>query len=169
MANTETKAKLKNLHIAPRKVRLVANLIKGMPVDEALAQLLVVTARSADPIVKLLRSAVSNAKSAGMKTDSLVVKTIFVDQGPIMKRILPRAQGRATPIHKKISHITIVLAEKESVKSRRFDLTKAEKKPKKTEKSERKSKARTAEAKAPEKKETEKAGFFRKTFQRKAI
>ena len=129
MANTETKATLRNLHIAPRKVRLVANLIKNMPVNEALAQLLVVTSRSADPVVKLLRSAIANAKNTGMKVDSLVVKTIFVDQGPMMKRSLPRAQGRATPIHKKMSHITLILAESTSGKPSRFDLAKAERRP----------------------------------------
>jgi large subunit ribosomal protein L22 len=168
MANTETKAKLRNLHIAPRKVRLVANLIKGMPVNEALAQLMVVTSRSADPIIKLLRSAASNAKSAGMKVDNLVVKTIFVDQGPMIKRILPRAQGRATPIHKKMSHITLVLAESTAVKPNRFDLTKAEKKAKKDVASGRQTKTKTPEAKSQEEK-AKKPGFFKRTFQRKAI
>lgn len=174
MANTEIKAKLKNLHIAPRKVRLVANLIKGMPVNEALAQLLVVTSRSADPIVKLLRSAISNARISGMKVDNLVVKTIFVDQGAMMKRILPRAQGRATPIQKKMSHITIILAESTSVKPNRFDLTKAEKKDKKESnpdgrRSKRKAPTPKDENNNEDTKEATKQGFFRRTFQRKAI
>jgi large subunit ribosomal protein L22 len=141
-----------------------------MPVNEALAQLLVVTSRSADPVVKLLRSAISNAKNSGMNVDKLVVKTIFVDQGPMMKRSLPRAQGRATPIMKKMSHITLVLAESTSTKPNRFDLAKADKKPKKEAKPERKAKAKAPETKPEGTREnTNKPGFFRRTFQRKAI
>lgn len=148
----------------------MANLIKGVPVNEALAQLLVVTSRSADPVVKLLRSAISNAKNSGMNVDKLVVKTIFVDQGPMLKRSLPRAQGRATPIHKKMSHITLVLAESTSTKPNRFDLAKADKKPKKEVKPERKAKAKATEAKSKDTKEAiNEPGFFRRTFQRKAI
>jgi large subunit ribosomal protein L22 len=169
MAKTETTAKLNNLHIAPRKVRLVANLIRGMQVDDALAQLLVVTARSADPITKLLRSAISNAKNSGMNTDKLIVKTVFVDQGPMLKRSLPRAQGRATPIMKKMSHVTLVLAESSTLKPSRFDLSKADKKVKKDVKPERHAKVKTSEAKSKEIKEDRKPGFFRRTFQRKAI
>ncbi len=171
MAVNETRVRLKNLSIAPRKVRLVANLIRGMQIDEALAQLTAVTSRPADPITKLLRSAASNAKTAGMNVNNLVVKTVLVDQGPMMKRILPRAQGRATPIHKKMSHVTLVLAESASPKPNRFDLTKVEKKVKKERKDERRGKAKKPEVEKPiqEKKETKSPGFFRRVFRRKAI
>jgi hypothetical protein len=103
-----------------------------------------------------------------------VVKTVFVDQGPMIKRILPRAQGRATPIQKKMSHITIVLAESTSTKANRFDLTKAEKKAKKegnpdNRKSKRKASTPKDENNTEDTKEATKQGFFRRTFQRKAI
>lgn len=169
-STTGFKVRLKDLRIAPRKVRLVANLIKGMQVNEALAQLTVVTSRPADPIIKLLRSAIANAKSAGASIDNLVVKEVLVDQGTLLKRYLPRAQGRATPIHKRFSHVTLVVAESASSKAVRFDLAKAEKKPRKEAKPQ-KAKAKTSETKAQAKAKggTERPGFFKKVFRRKAI
>ncbi len=170
MAATENKAKLRNLHIAPRKVRRVANLIKGMPVEEALAQLTLHPARPSGPLVKLIRSAVANARSKGMKVEILAVKSIMVDEGPMLKRALPRAMGRTTPIHKKFSHVTLILGESASPKPVRFDLSKAEKKPKKEKKPSKSTKAKTApEAKAEQKKTSGKPGFFKRVFRRKSI
>jgi large subunit ribosomal protein L22 len=102
-------AKLSNYRQSPRKVRLVANLIRGKKVADALMELNFLAKRAADPIKKLVASAVSNAKNLNLSVDSLVVKTITVDQGPIMKRSMPRARGRAFPIHKHTSHIVLVL------------------------------------------------------------
>lgn len=170
MAATETKVKLRNLHIAPRKVRLTANLIKGMPVEEALAQLTLHPARSSGPLVKLIRSAVANARSQGMKIEALAVKSILVDEGPMLKRMLPRAMGRGTPIHKKFSHVTLVLGESASAKPVRFDLTKAEKKPKKEKKPSKSAKTKAAKEAVPEqRKALEKPGFFKRVFRRKSI
>ena len=170
MAATEIKVKLRNLHIAPRKVRLVANIIKRMPIEEALAQLVLHPARSSGPIMKLVRSAVANARSQGMKVEALAVKSIMVDEGPMLKRSLPRARGMATPIHKKMSHITLVLGEVVSPKPVRFDLTRAEKKPKKEKKRPKSAKTKAVpEVKAEFKKASKKPGFFKRVFSRKSI
>jgi len=117
----EIKAKLNKLNIAPRKVRSVIRIIAGLPVGEAEAQLLFRKERASQPILKLLRSAVANAKYKGIPTDNLYVKTIFADEGPVMKRWLPRARGVATPLHKKLSHVTILLAE--GTKKSRFAMS----------------------------------------------
>jgi large subunit ribosomal protein L22 len=102
-------AKLNYLRIAPRKTRSVADLIRGLSVNEAEAQLMVQRRRPAKAILKLLRSAVSNAKNNKLNADHLFVKEIRVDGGPMLKRYLPRARGSASPIQKKMSHVTIVL------------------------------------------------------------
>jgi large subunit ribosomal protein L22 len=103
-------AKLRHLRIAPRKVRLVADLIRGKNVEEALAILQFTNKRSSLPIAKLLQSAVANAdQKEGVDVDRLFVKTITVDGGPTIKRFRPRAMGRATPILKRTSHVSIAL------------------------------------------------------------
>ncbi len=106
-------------------MRLVANLIKGMQVGEAEAQLLVNPKRAAESVLKLLRSAVSNAKNGDMAVEKLIVKEIRVNEGPVLKRFMPRAQGRATSIHKKSSHITLILEESEKAVKPRFKIVKA--------------------------------------------
>ncbi len=105
-------AKLKYVRIAPRKARLVADMIRGKSAEQA-GQILLFTRKSAaKTIKKLLDSAVANAAASGdIDVDTLYVKRIFVDQGPTAKRYRPRAMGRATLIQKKTSHITIVLDE----------------------------------------------------------
>ncbi len=112
-------AQLSNYRQAPRKVRLVANLIRGKKVAEALIELNFLAKRAADPIKKLVASAVANAKNLEIPVDTLVVKTITVDQGPIMKRSMPRARGRAFPIHKHTSHIVITLDTETTVKNKK--------------------------------------------------
>ena len=109
----EAKAVLRTVRIAPRKVRLVVDLIRGKQVGEAVA-ILNHTPKAASPVVqKLLKSAVANAEhNYEMDVNNLVVAQIFVDEGPTMKRFRPRAQGRASAINKRTSHITIVLSEK---------------------------------------------------------
>lgn len=102
-------AKLSYLRIAPRKTRSVADLIRGMHVNDAEAQLLVQRRRPAKALLKLLRSAVSNAKNNKLNPDHLFVAEIRVDGGPMLKRSLPRARGSASPIQKKMSHVTITL------------------------------------------------------------
>jgi len=108
----EAKAKLRFTRIAPRKARLVADLIRGKRSEEALNILTFTPKAAARIIIKLLRSAIANATQKKIDVDRLYVKTIAVDQGPTMKRFMPRALGRATSIRKRTSHITIVLDER---------------------------------------------------------
>ncbi len=107
------KAKLRHLRISPRKVRLVANLIKGLTIEEAERQLKFLTKRAALPILKLLNSAVANAENNNKLTkENLYISNIVVDVGPSLKRWRPRAMGRAFPILKRTSHITLTLDQK---------------------------------------------------------
>jgi large subunit ribosomal protein L22 len=113
----EATAHLKYLRITPRKVRVVADLIRGKKVGAALNMLAFVEKRAALPLAKLLRSAVANAdqKAKGqLDADALYVKELTVDQGPSMRRFMPRALGRAYKVIKKTSHITITVGEKPS-------------------------------------------------------
>lgn len=104
---------LNNLRIAPRKVRLVAALIRRLPVDEAEKQLQFQSKRAALPVLKLLKSAVASViNNFNLSSDNLCVSTIFVDEGQTLKRFRPRAFGRAGAIHKKTSRVTLVLEEK---------------------------------------------------------
>jgi len=107
-----SRAVLKNVRITPRKARLVINLVKGKPVQYAM-DLLRMTNKKAAPIVyKMIESAVANAKEKqSVDVDRLIVGDGWADKGPVMKRWLPRAQGRATQILKRSSHITIKLRE----------------------------------------------------------
>jgi large subunit ribosomal protein L22 len=106
-------AKLRYSRISPRKVRLVADLIRGLGVDEAEKVLQFTVKRSAVPILKVLKSAVANAEhNYNLKKTNLYIAEITVDGGPIIKRYRPRARGVAFPIQKKTSHITIKLAER---------------------------------------------------------
>jgi large subunit ribosomal protein L22 len=109
-------AKLTNYRQSPRKVRLVANLLKGKAVEDALVEVKMLEKRSAPVIEKLIRSAVANAKSQGLDIAALVVKELRVDKGLVMRRYMPRAMGRAFPINKRSSHILVTLAEKEDAK-----------------------------------------------------
>lgn len=101
-------AKLKNLRISPRKVRLVADAIRGRNVIEAMDILELTFKRSATPLYKLVKSAAANAENqSGLRAEQLVISRIEVGEGPVMKRFMPRAQGRATLIRKRTSHVTI--------------------------------------------------------------
>ena len=110
----ETSAKLKHLRIAPRKVRLVADLIRFKKCSTAIAMLKFTPKRATVPMLKLLNSAIANAKNnLGLDEKNLYISKITVDEGPKLKRWRPRAMGRAYPIQKKTSHINIVLKEQE--------------------------------------------------------
>ena len=109
----EVKARLRFVRIAPRKARLVADLIRGKKSEEALSILTFTKKAAAKIVSKLLKSAVANAtQKKTIDIDRLYVKQITVDQGPMMKRFQPRGLGRATMIRKRTSHIAIVLDEK---------------------------------------------------------
>jgi len=105
-------AKLKYLRIASRKVRLIADLIRGKTVEEAQTILNFVRKRAAEPLLKLLKSAVASARhDFQLEEQNLYVSKITVDEGPKYKRWMPRARGQASEIQKKTSHVTIVLEE----------------------------------------------------------
>jgi large subunit ribosomal protein L22 len=106
------KAFLKNYRQSPRKVRLVAELIKGKNVDKALASLDFLAKSASIPMKKLLVSAIANAKQLGVEKADLMIKELRVDKGVIMKRMMPRAMGRASRINKRTSHVTLVLGQK---------------------------------------------------------
>lgn len=106
------KAILKNYRQSPRKVRLVADVIRGKKVKDAQNALRFIEKRAADPIMKLLDSAVANAKQAGANPDHLSVTFVSVDKATTLKRFMPRARGSASRINKRSSHITIELGTK---------------------------------------------------------
>ncbi len=131
----EAKAKLNFLRIAPRKVRLTVDLIRGKKIEEAREALSFTVKKSSDPVLKLLNSAVANAvNNLGMEEDNLYVSEIKVDEGPKYKRWRPRARGQANLIQKKTSHITLVLSEikakkKKAVKKEKPEVKRVTEKP----------------------------------------
>jgi large subunit ribosomal protein L22 len=109
--NNEVRATAKYVRMAPRKVRMVVDQIRNKSVENALEVLQFSPRAAAEPVAKTLRSAVANAENNnGLRADSLVIKYAYVDEGPTLKRIRPRAKGSASRINKRTSHITIVVA-----------------------------------------------------------
>ena len=175
--NTENKkravAKLNYLHISPRKVRLVADIIRSLPVQEAEAQLLFSPKRASKHFSKLLHSAIVTAENDHkMNPHNLYIKEVRVDQGPVLKRWMPRARGSINEIRKKMSHITLILEETEKPVKERFIITK---KPKEKAKSEEKKGKREKkdQPKVKPEQETEKPkerkSPLQKFFRRKSI
>ncbi|MBI5147813.1 MAG: 50S ribosomal protein L22 [Parcubacteria group bacterium] len=181
-------ARLNYLRIAPRKTRLIAGLIKGLSVNEAEAQLLFKTNRAAKPLLKLLRSAASNAKNnRKMNPEGLIVESVTVDKGPMLKRYLPRARGSASPLQKKMSHITLTLVESAKTAAPRFKIAAASKLGGKSGKKTGKEKRRAEEKKREAAKEQPASGvkkelrekqgayppsspgIFKKFFRRKSV
>jgi len=176
------KAQLKFLKISPRKVRLLADTIRGLPTIEAEARLLLSPRRPKDSLLKLLRSAVANAKNNHkLDLETLFIKELRVDQGPMLKRWTPRSRGSIAGIQKKMSHVTIVLGVSEKPYGKRFSIV-VPKHEKKEDKKEKRKKTKTKEHEehieekkekeqktTPENKPKETKGALRKVFQRKAI
>ena len=109
----EVKASLQHARVGAQKARLVADLVRGKDVNQAVKTLTFLNKKSALMIKKLIESAVANADyKKVMDVDNLYVKAIWVDQGPVLKRFRPRAQGRAFGVRKKTSHINVVLEER---------------------------------------------------------
>lgn len=110
-----SKASLRFARVSPRKARLVADLVRGKDVDEALELLTFARKKTAPLLKKLIESAMANAENGAeirndsVDIDALYVKTVFVNEGSTLKRFRPRAMGRATPVRKPTSHITVVL------------------------------------------------------------
>jgi len=113
MEAKQAKSVARTVRIAPRKARIVIDLIRGKQVGEAIA-ILRHTPKTASPVIeKVLKSAIANAEhNYEMDVNKLVVSQAFVDEGPTLKRFRPRAQGRASAINKRTSHITVVVSEK---------------------------------------------------------
>ncbi|TSA57975.1 50S ribosomal protein L22 [bacterium] len=124
----EVKASLKYLRISPRKVRLVADLMRGLPVKVAEANLLHIPKRSCNPLLKLLKSAIANAEhNFGLDKNNLFIRAIRVDEGPALKRSRPRARGAAFPIKKRTSHIFLTLKEIKETKAKKEKVKEEEK------------------------------------------
>ena len=108
----EAKALARQIRISPQKARLVADLVRGKSVESALTTLRFMPKKGARILRKVVESALANAsQNEAIDVDTLYIKTIFIDGGPMLKRIRPRAQGRASRILKRSSHITVVLEE----------------------------------------------------------
>ncbi len=108
------RAHARNLRIAPRKMRLVTNLVKNMRVNDALVQLQFTNKKAAIMVSKLLQSALANAENNfSLKRDSMFIQTITCDMGPVMKRSFPRARGSAFIIRRKMCHVNVILEERE--------------------------------------------------------
>lgn len=161
-------AKLRHLHIAPRKVRLIADLIRGKSAGEAAAILNFITKKASLPISKLLNSAISNAKNNfQLDQTNLYISKITVDEGPKIKRFMPRARGSAYEIQKKTSHINLVLDEvKKSEKIRKVETEKPKELPVKTYQAE-KSKFKPEQAARVEKPKSERG--IKRIFRRKVF
>jgi large subunit ribosomal protein L22 len=166
----EVKASLKHLRMSPRKIRLVIDVIRKMPVDTALDQLRFINKLAAEPVAKLIKSAIANAISVyNLERGNLYIKEIRSDEGVMLKRWMPRAQGRATSIRKRGCHLNLTLAEiKDSGKREKKVVTAAE--PMKLEKlakeSEKATKSSTSKAERDQVKKA--AGEKTKMFRRKA-
>ncbi len=110
----EARAVVRHIQMSPRKMRAVANLIRGERVEDALAMLRLMPKKAARIITKALESAAANAddrSGGGLDADALIVDEIFVDGGPVIKRWMPRAMGRATRINHRTSHLTVVVSD----------------------------------------------------------
>jgi large subunit ribosomal protein L22 len=105
----ESKAIGRYIRISPRKARLVAKNVNGMPVEDALNILRFTPKKAADLIYKVVRSALANAQQAGGDVDAMKVKQVLIEDGPVWKRFKPRSQGRANRVNKRTSHITVIL------------------------------------------------------------
>ncbi len=123
------KAFLKNYRQSPRKVRLVADLLKGKRIAEAFMHLHAMPKRASGPMEQLLKSAVANATVAGIKEDDLHILNVTVNKGIVMKRNMPRARGSASRINKRTSHVALTLIEKsEPKKTKKATVEKSDKK-----------------------------------------
>ncbi len=168
----EIKAKLNYLRIAPRKVRLVADLVRNMDVKEAENQLKFMPKRASIPLLKLLNSAIANAKNNfNLEKDVLYIKKLTIDEGPPFKRWRPIARGRANPIMKKTTHINLVLEIKKGAKIEKkiIEEVKPEEVKKIEERPEKEIKKPKPRAPKEITKRPESKGLFKKIFKRKAF
>ena len=112
----QAKAITRGIRISPIKVRLVCDVVRGMPVEKALSTLRYMPQKAAVEVARTIKSAAANAENNyDMEPTSLVVKTIFADEGPTLKRMMPRARGRADRIVRKTAHITVIVDDGEEI------------------------------------------------------
>lgn len=169
-------AKLKYLHISPRKTRLVADLIRGLPVREAEAELLLLPKRASGALLKLLRSAIANAThNFHFDPNKLFIKEIRVDKGTVLKRWWPRARGSVGKIEKKTSHVYLTLDVSEKIKQPDFIIISTKKDKEKNQKKIKTKNTKTPKIKEEAKKEdkthkkVEGAGEKKRFFRRKSV
>lgn len=111
-------ASARQLHVAPRKMRLVTNLVKGLNAQDAIVQLEHANKKAAPMLVKLIKSAIANAKNNfSLDVDHLFIKSVTCDQGAVMKRYFPRARGSAFTIRRKLCHVNVILEERKAGKA----------------------------------------------------
>jgi len=171
----EITAKLRYARMTPRKMRLMADVMRGLSVRDAEAQLLLSSRRASDPLIKLLHSAIANAKVKEIPAEKLFVKEIRVDGGPKYKRWNPRARGAVAVIEKKTSHVSLTLGVSDSLKSSKFIIHETPKKKKeegKKEKKKKKEESSKKEKEEPKKesiKNTKEQGGLKKVFRRKSV
>lgn len=177
----EIKAKLNFLRIAPRKVRAIADQVRGLSLEETESQLLISKKRAAEPVLKLLKSAIANAQNNfSLKKEDLLIKKIDVNEGPTLHRWFPRAFGRAAPIQKRSSHLLIVLEVKSGVHLKKTEkaasidedknnLIKNKENKEKREESKSKKTSENKFDKKQTKGKSKNKGFAKKIFSRKAI
>lgn len=168
----EIKANLNYLRIAPRKVRLIADLIRGMNIKEAETQLKFSPKRATQPLLKLLNSSVANAQNNfNLGKDVLYIKKIIVNEGPPFKRWRAGSRGRALPVSKRTSHISLVLAVKPGVRIEKPSKVKSEVKPEEIKeiKGEEKAKPKPPKRAPREIKKPESKSLFKKIFRRKSF
>jgi large subunit ribosomal protein L22 len=178
----EIKASINDLRMSPRKVRLVIDLVRKMPVDKALAQLKFTNKKATDPVIKMIESAIANGVNTyGVDRNNLFIKEIRSDEGTTLKRWMPKAHGRATVIRKRGAHVQVLLGElvdsgkheKKVVKAeapvKLEDLSKEAEKQTKTSKKTSKSAEASApvKSKAKTKSDAPEKGFASKVFNRK--
>ncbi|MCB9798345.1 50S ribosomal protein L22 [Candidatus Nomurabacteria bacterium] len=150
--NTNATAKLRHLRVSPRKVRLVVDLVRGMKVRDALVQLQFSKKHAALPVKKLIESAVANAAhNHSINLDTLVISEIRVDEGKTLYRWMPRAMGRATPLRKRMCHISVTVSGQAEEKKKEAKAPKKEKETKEVS-----SEKPKVEEKKPVKKEAKK-------------
>ncbi|MDI6734061.1 MAG: 50S ribosomal protein L22 [Patescibacteria group bacterium] len=177
--------KLNYLHITPRKTRAIAQLLKGLSLNEAEAKLMVLPHRAAAQLLKLVRSGLADAKhNFKVEPATIFIKEVRVDQGPKYKRWTPRARGSANLIEKKTSRVTLILAQSDKLVKSRFNIL--EKPKKKKDEKRKKEEVKIEDNKEPrshkelpyikhdekskeEIKSTAKKGIFQKVFRRKSV
>lgn len=113
----DVKVKTRFIRVSPRKIRSIIDLVRGMKVDSALDQLNFIGKKAAIPVIKTLKSGIAAAKEKNLDSNSLWIKEVFCDSGPFLKRQILLSRGRASPIKKRMSHLTVVLSEQPKVKN----------------------------------------------------